>query len=119
MSQCAQGNHVEIRTVDLDVSMIRAMVQEAEAERGRPACVIATLGEFETLEKLREAADVLSQNPAAMTMRTLATMREIGAEQNTMIIFPVSQDSMMAPSLSPGLMAQAVVLAMAHQQRTK
>lgn len=111
-------DHVEIRTVDLDASMIRAMAQEAEAERGRRARVITALGEFEASEKLREAADVLSRNPAAMTLRTLATMKEIGAEQNTMIIFPVSQDSMMAPSLSTGLMAQAVALAMAQQQKT-
>lgn len=110
-------DHVEIRTVDLDASMIRAMAQEAEAERGRRARVITALGEFEASEKLREAADVLSRNPAAMTLRTLATMKEIGAEQNTMIIFPVSQESMMAPSISAGMVAQAVALAMAQQQK--
>ena len=110
-------DHVEIRTVDLDASMIRAMAQEAEAERGRRARVITALGEFEASEKLREAADVLSRNPAAMTLRTLATMKEIGAEQNTMIIFPVSQESMMAPSISTGLVAQAVALAVAQQQK--
>ncbi|MGS0756510.1 SPFH domain-containing protein, partial [Roseateles sp. GG27B] len=110
-------DHVEIRTVDLDASMIRAMAQEAEAERGRRARVITALGEFEASEKLHEAANILSQNPAAMTLRTLATMKEIGAEQNTMIIFPVPQDSMMAPALSTGLIAQAVALAMAQQQK--
>lgn len=106
-------DHVEIRSVDLDVSMIRAMAQEAEAERGRRARVITAQGEFEAATKLGQAADILSRNPAALTLRTLATLKEIGAEQNTTIIFPVSQDTMMAPSASAVAMAEAL----AHPQR--
>ena len=105
-------DHVEIRSVDLDVTMIRAMAQEAEAERGRRARVITAQGEFEAATKLSEAADILSKNPAALTLRTLATLKEIGAEQNTTIIFPVSQDTMMAPSASAVAMAEAL----AHQR---
>ena len=101
-------DHVEIRSVDLDTSMIRAMAQEAEAERGRRARVITAQGEYEAATKLGEAADILSKNPAALTLRTLATLKEIGAEQNTTIIFPVSQDTMMAPSASAVAMAQAL-----------
>lgn len=101
-------DHVEIRSVDLDVSMIRAMAQEAEAERGRRARVITAQGEFEAATKLGEAADILSRNPAALTLRTLATLKEIGAEQNTTIIFPVAQETMMAPSVSAVAMAEAL-----------
>ena len=109
-------DHVEIRSVDLDVSMIRAMAQEAEAERGRRARVITAQGEFEAATKLGQAADILSRNPAALTLRTLATLKEIGAEQNTTIIFPVSQDTMMAPS-APSASAVAMAEALAHPQR--
>lgn len=101
-------DHVEIRSVDLDASMIRAMAQEAEAERGRRARVITAIGEFEAATKLGEAADILSKNPAALTLRTLATLKEIGAEKNTTIIFPVAQDNMMAPSAMTAAMARAL-----------
>jgi regulator of protease activity HflC (stomatin/prohibitin superfamily) len=100
--------NVEIRTVDLDQTMIRAMAQEAEAERGARARVITANGEFEAAAKLAEAADILSKNPAALTLRTLATLKEIGAEQNTTIIFPVAQENLMAPSMSGVAMAYAL-----------
>lgn len=100
--------NVEIRTVDLDQSMIRAMAQEAEAERGARARVITANGEYEAAAKLAEAAEILSKNPAALTLRTLATLKEIGAEQNTTIIFPVAQENLMAPSLSAAAMAYAL-----------
>lgn len=102
-------DHVEIRSVDLDASMIRAMAQEAEAERGRRARVITALGEYEAATKLGEAADILTRSPAALTLRTLATLKEIGSDQNTTIIFPVAQDTMMAPSVSAVAMAESVV----------
>lgn len=103
--------NVEIRTVDLDQTMIRAMAQEAEAERGARARVITASGEFEAAAKLAQAAEILSKNPAALTLRTLATLKEIGAEQNTTIIFPVAQEHMMAPGLSGAAMA----FALSHQ----
>ena len=88
-------DHVEIRSVDLDPSMIRAMAQQAEAERGRRARVITAEGEYEAATKLSEAAEILSRNPAALTLRTLATLKEIGSEQNTTIVFPISQEALL------------------------
>ena len=99
---------VEIRTVDLDQTMIRAMAQEAEAARGARARIITAQGEFDAAERLAAAADVLARNPAALTLRTLATMKEIGAEQNSTIIFPVPQENFMAPSAAVIAVARAV-----------
>jgi regulator of protease activity HflC (stomatin/prohibitin superfamily) len=106
-------DHVEIRSVDLDKTMIRAMAQEAEAERGRRARVITASGEFEAAQKLSEAADILARNPAAITLRTLATLKEIGAEQNSVIIFPVAQETLM-PHNGNGLNAAAVAKALSE-----
>ncbi len=88
-------DHVEIRSVDLDPSMVRAMAQQAEAERGRRARVIVAEGEFEAAAKLADAAEVLARHPAALTLRTLATLKEIGAEQNTTIVFPIAQETLL------------------------
>lgn len=93
-------DHVEIRSVDLAKSMIRAMAQEAEAERGRRARRITAEGEAEAAAKLSEAAKTLSEHPAALTLRTLATLKEIGAENATTIVFPVSQDAFLPPSIA-------------------
>ena len=107
--------NVEIRTVDLDPSMIRAMAQEAEAARGARARIITAAGEFDAAEKLAQAADVLSRNPAALTLRTLATLKEIGVDHNTTIIFPVAQENMMAPGLMPAAaLAQAIASRPTH-----
>jgi len=108
-----QVDQVEIRSVDLDASMVRAMAQEAEAERGRRARVITADGEYQAAEKLAQAAEILARNPAALTLRTLATLKEIGAEQNTMILFPVAQD-VLAPNLNPTILAASA--AMAHHK---
>ncbi|OIQ94300.1 modulator of FtsH protease HflK [mine drainage metagenome] len=80
---------VAIRSVDLDQTMVRAMAQEAEAERGKRARVITAEGEKEAAVKLREAAEELAKSPAALTLRSLATLKEIGAERNTTIVFPM------------------------------
>ena len=109
--------NVEIRTVDLDPTMIRAMAQEAEAERGARARVITAQGEFQAAAKLAEAADMLSRNPAAMTLRTLATLKEIGAEQNSTIIFPV--ESLTSPSFSAAAMASAVARLEESRERNR
>ena len=103
-------DHVEIRSVDLDKTMVRAMAQQAEAERGRRARVITAEGEAEAAQKLSEAADILAKNPAAITLRTLATLKEIGAEQNTVILFPVAQESLL-PAGGNGLFAAAIAKA--------
>jgi regulator of protease activity HflC (stomatin/prohibitin superfamily) len=109
--------NVEIRTVDLDPTMIRAMAQEAEAERGARARVITAQGEFQAAAKLAEAADMLSRNPAAMTLRTLATLKEIGAEQNSTIIFPI--ESLTSPAMSAAAMATAMARLEGSRERTR
>src|SRR5215203_4075258 len=83
---------VEIKDVGIPSTMQRAMARQAEAERERRAKVIHAEGEFQAAGKLSEAAAVLSQTPAAIQLRYLQTLSEIGAEQNSTIIFPLPID---------------------------
>ena len=83
---------VEIKDVEIPASMQRAMARQAEAERERRAKVIAAEGEFQASEKLAQAADVLSRNPAAIQLRYLQTLAEIATEKNSTTIFPVPID---------------------------
>jgi regulator of protease activity HflC (stomatin/prohibitin superfamily) len=64
------------------------MAKEAEAERERRAKIVAAQGEFQAAEKLGQAADLISQHPVALQLRTLQTMSEIATEKNSTIIFP-------------------------------
>jgi len=80
---------VEIKDVELNPQMVRAMARQAEAERERRAKVIHAEGELQASQQLAEAARVMSQEPGAMTLRYLQTLLEIGVEQNTTTIFPV------------------------------
>ena len=80
---------VEIKDVELNSQMIRAMARQAEAERERRAKVIHAEGELQASQQLAEAARVMGQEPGAMTLRYLQTLLEIGVEQNTTTIFPV------------------------------
>lgn len=84
--------NVEIKHVDIDESMIRAIAKQAEAERERRAKVIHAEGEFQASQKLLQAADILAQNPQAMQLRYLQTLTEIAGEKNSTIIFPVPMD---------------------------
>jgi regulator of protease activity HflC (stomatin/prohibitin superfamily) len=79
---------VEIKHVDLPQEMQRAMAKQAEAERERRAKVIHADGEFQASEKLLQAAQKMSENPATIQLRYLQTLMEIGAENNSTIIFP-------------------------------
>jgi regulator of protease activity HflC (stomatin/prohibitin superfamily) len=83
---------VQVKQVDLPLDMQRAIAAQAEAERGRRAKVIAAEGEFQASAKLAEAAAVLDRNPAAITLRYLQTLIEIGVEKNTTIVFPLPMD---------------------------
>jgi len=83
---------VEVKDVILPDSMRRAMARQAEAERDRRAKVIHALGEKEAAANLGEAAVVLEEHPAAMQLRTLGTLLELGAEQNSTIAFPVPME---------------------------
>jgi regulator of protease activity HflC (stomatin/prohibitin superfamily) len=85
--------NVEIKHVDLDESMIRAIAAQAEAERTRRAKVIHAEGEFQASERLAAAAKVLAAHPQAMQLRYLQTLTEISGEKNThTIVFPVPLD---------------------------
>ncbi len=83
---------VEIKQIDLNENMIRAIAQQAEAERGRRAKVIHADGEFQASQKLAEAAKVLATQPQSMQLRYLQTLSSISEEKNSTIIFPIPVD---------------------------
>ena len=80
---------VEVKDVELNSQMIRAMAREAEAERERRAKIIHATGELEASKQLAEAAQMINTEPGAMTLRYLQTLVEIGVENNTTTIFPL------------------------------
>jgi len=80
---------VEIKDIELPEVMRRAMARQAEAERERRAKVISAEGEFQSAQKLLQAAEVLARSPNAIQLRYLQTLIEIGTEQNTTIVFPL------------------------------
>ena len=83
-----QVTAVEIKDIELPDNMQRAMAKEAEAERERRAKIVAAEGEYQAAVKLGEAADIITQHPVALQLRTLQTMAEISVEKNSTIIFP-------------------------------
>ena len=83
---------VEIKHVEIPSGMQRAMARQAEAERERRAKVIHAEGEFQASQRLRDAADVISANPAALQLRYLQTLTEVGVNQNSTIVFPLPLD---------------------------
>ena len=84
----AQVTAVEIKDIMLPDNMQRAMAREAEAERERRAKIVAAEGEYQAAMRLGEAADIITQHPVALQLRTLQTMAEISIEKNSTIIFP-------------------------------
>jgi regulator of protease activity HflC (stomatin/prohibitin superfamily) len=84
--------NVEIRTVELTDNMVRAIAKQAEAERDRRAKVIHAEAEFQASQTLVDAAKILGSIPAAMQLRYLQTLTEIGAEQNSTVVFPMPID---------------------------
>jgi len=85
-------NMVEVKQVDLPDQMIRAIAKQAEAERDRRAKVIHAEGEFGAAARLAEAAKLIQTEPAALQLRYLQTLVELGAEKNSTIVFPVPVD---------------------------
>ncbi len=81
--------NVEIKHVDLDESMIRAIARQAEAERERRAKVIHADGEFQAATKLVEAAALLAREPQSMQLRYLQTLTEVAGDKSTTIVFPI------------------------------
>ena len=84
--------NVEIKHVDLDESMIRAIAQQAEAERARRAKVINAEGEKQAAKTLAEAAHMLAQEKLALQLRYLQTLKEISSEKTNTIVFPLPLD---------------------------
>jgi len=87
---------VEIKQIDLNENMVRAIAQQAEAERGRRAKVIHADGELQASEKLAEAARILATQPQSMQLRYLQTLSNISEEKNSTIIFPIPIDFLTA-----------------------
>ncbi|MGI8457449.1 MAG: slipin family protein [Propionibacteriaceae bacterium] len=83
---------VEIKDVEIPEAMQRAMAREAEAERERRAKIINAHGELQASEELRQAADTLSRSPASLQLRYLQTLLELGADQNSTVVFPLPMD---------------------------
>lgn len=81
-------SNVEIKHIDLDESMVRAIAKQAEAERERRAKVIHAEGEMQASEKLRAAADVLMKSPASIQLRYLQTLTEVGNSPSSTVVFP-------------------------------
>src|SRR3546814_7583550 len=87
-SDVCSSDLVEIKHVDIDESMIRAIARQAEAERERRAKVINAEGEQQAAQKLLEAGEILSGRPEAMQLRYLSTLNVIAGEKNSTIVFP-------------------------------
>jgi regulator of protease activity HflC (stomatin/prohibitin superfamily) len=85
-------SNVEIKHVDLNESMVRAIARQAEAERERRAKVIHAEGELQAAEKLLQAAQTLSQRPEAMQLRYLQTLTQVAGDKASTIVFPVPVD---------------------------
>ena len=85
-------SNVEVKHIDLPQEMQRAMAKQAEAERERRAKVIHAEGEFQASQRLSDAAQIISINPAALQLRFLQTLTEVASEKNSTIIFPVPVD---------------------------
>jgi regulator of protease activity HflC (stomatin/prohibitin superfamily) len=100
---------VEVKDVELPQDMQRVIARQAEAERERRAKIISADGEFQAAEKLGQAANIISQNPATLQLRYLQTLLEMGVSQNTTIVFPLPIDLVKAflPGSGPATTAPA------------
>jgi regulator of protease activity HflC (stomatin/prohibitin superfamily) len=92
---------VEVKDVEIPTGMQRAMARQAEAERERRAKVIAAEGEFQASERLKDAANVLAENPTSLQLRFLQTMLEISSERTSTMILPIPLD-LIKPFLKRG-----------------
>jgi regulator of protease activity HflC (stomatin/prohibitin superfamily) len=91
--------NVEIKHVDIDESMVRAIARQAEAERERRAKVINAEGEYQAAERLLQAADIIAQQPQALQLRYLQTLHDIAGPNNSTLIFPIPLE-LIKPMLS-------------------
>src|SRR6478752_1625913 len=97
---------VEIKDVEIPEQMQRAIARQAEAERERRAKIINSEGEWQAAQKLTDAADIISTNPASLQLRYLQTLLEIGTNQNTTVVFPLPMD-VLEPFVGKGSAARA------------
>src|SRR3546814_766301 len=91
-------SNVEIKHVDIDESMVRAIAKQAEAERERRAKIIHAEGELQASEKLLQAAQMISQQPEAMQLRYMQTLAAIAGDKSSTIVFPLPIDLVSALS---------------------
>src|SRR5246127_4674313 len=94
-------SNVEIKDVDLNESMVRAIARQAEAERERRAKIIHAEGELQASEKLLQAAQMLAQQPQAMQLRYLQTLGNIAGDKSSTIVFPLPIDLLAALGFKP------------------
>ena len=94
--------NVEIKHIDLNESMVRAIAKQAEAERLRRAKVINAEGEQQAAEKLVEAGRILAQEPQAMQLRYFAALHDIAGERSSTVVFPLPMDLLGHLNLRPG-----------------
>jgi regulator of protease activity HflC (stomatin/prohibitin superfamily) len=94
-------SNVEVKQIDLPQEMQRAMARQAEAERERRSKIISAEGEFQASQRLADAAQILSNQPSALTLRYLQTLVEISSEHNTTTIFPIPID-ILKPFMNSG-----------------
>ena len=85
-------NNVELKHIDIDESMVRAIARQAEAERERRAKIINAEGELQASEKLLSAAEVLTKNPSSIQLRYLQTLMDIAGDKSSTIVFPMPMD---------------------------
>jgi len=102
--------NVEVKQVDLPLGMQRALARQAEAEREKRAKIIAAEGEFTAAQKLTDAAGVMSAQPAALALRYMQTLLDMGPEKNSTIVFPIPLELirplMGMPAPSPAVAAE-------------
>ena len=85
-------SNVELKHIDLDESMVRAIAKQAEAERGRRAKVIDAEGEMQAAQRFMEAAEILSTQPQAIQLRFLTTLQSMSADRTSLLVFPLPID---------------------------
>jgi regulator of protease activity HflC (stomatin/prohibitin superfamily) len=95
-------SNVEIKHVDLNENMIRAIARQAEAERNRRAKVIHAEGEYQASERLRDAAGVISTQPQALQLRYLQTLADMSSDRATTVVFPLPLEWLQSLAGTPG-----------------
>ena len=99
---------VELKDATLDETMVRALARQAEAEREKRAKIIATDGEFQAAQVLANAAEIISTQPAALALRYMQTLLDMGSNQNSTIVFPIPVE-LIRPLLAPAAAATSKV----------